>query len=246
MDLEIRFFLENFTERDPKQLMEHIQRMASGETPFLPTTLSLVYDKLIQKAFVRSPATSAGPGKSAGTGGQSITEPAPPTQSSNTTSSVGPPPTPVPTPSTQQAEPELVPPGAVWLECFQCGERARTRDLYDGMRCPRCPSRSPEKGGPSCNVHRVTSYGQCVGRLVLETRARLDLYSVSICCVYLYHFLMFSLPAGSNLVLGNVDCEDWLKIGEIFLWLGSTRVQMRERRLDISGLSAPRECSHAP
>ena len=42
-------------------------------------------------------------------------------------------------------------------------------------------------------------------------------------------FLGFSLPAGLNLVLGNVDCEDWL--GEIFLWLKDTPVQMRGRGL---------------
>ena len=166
IDLEVQFLLENFTEKDPKFLMEHIQRMASGETPFLPSTLSLVYDKLIEKVFVRSTATGAGPGKPAGTGGQSVKELAPSTQASNPTSSIKPFPTSPLAPSTQQAEPELVPPGAVWLECFQCGERARLRDLFDGLRCPLCPSRSLQKGRPfmqcpSCNLVRGVRRETC-------------------------------------------------------------------------------------
>ena len=49
--MEIQFFHEMITRRDQKMLIDHIERMASGGTPFFPTTLSLVYDKLFEKAF---------------------------------------------------------------------------------------------------------------------------------------------------------------------------------------------------
>jgi hypothetical protein len=41
----------NLTKEDPKLLMDYIQSAASGDAPFFPTTLSLVYDKLIGKEF---------------------------------------------------------------------------------------------------------------------------------------------------------------------------------------------------
>ncbi|KAF9642810.1 hypothetical protein BDM02DRAFT_3273313 [Thelephora ganbajun] len=59
MDMEIQFFHENFTEKDPKLLMDHIQRMASGEAPFFSTTLSLVYGKLLEKAFTQPTHSTA-------------------------------------------------------------------------------------------------------------------------------------------------------------------------------------------
>ena len=51
LDMEIQFLHERATEEDPKLMINCIQKMVSGETPFLPTTLSLVYDKLVEKAF---------------------------------------------------------------------------------------------------------------------------------------------------------------------------------------------------
>ena len=51
MDMEIESLHKSFTEKDPELLMEHIQRMAYGETPLFATTLSFVYDKLVEKAF---------------------------------------------------------------------------------------------------------------------------------------------------------------------------------------------------
>jgi hypothetical protein len=51
LDMEIEFFHERFADKDPKLLIDHIERMASGGTLFFPTTLSLVYDKLFEKAF---------------------------------------------------------------------------------------------------------------------------------------------------------------------------------------------------
>jgi DNA-directed RNA polymerase subunit RPC12/RpoP len=169
MDLEIQFLLNNCTERNPRLLVEHIQRMVSGEASFLPTMLSLVYDKLIAKVFMGSTTTNSGTRKPTETGGQSGVEHALATQASNSTIGVDISPTPGPLPSTQQAEPvpELVPLGAVWLTCFKCGEHARLRDLYDGTRCPRCPLRSVRKGRPymqcsSCNRMRLKPGGYCL------------------------------------------------------------------------------------
>ena len=50
MDTEIDIFLENFTDENLESLMDHIQRMSSGEAPFFPTTLSLLYGKLAEKS----------------------------------------------------------------------------------------------------------------------------------------------------------------------------------------------------
>jgi len=47
--MEIWFLHERFTENYPKPLMDHTQRMASGETAFFLATLSLVYDRLVKK-----------------------------------------------------------------------------------------------------------------------------------------------------------------------------------------------------
>ena len=52
--MEIDFIHNNFQKQNPQLVMEHIQRMASGKTPFSATTLSLVYDRLAQKAFPSS------------------------------------------------------------------------------------------------------------------------------------------------------------------------------------------------
>lgn len=166
MDMEIEFLHRNFTEKNPKLLMEHIQKMASGQAPFFPTTLSSIYDKLVEKALT----TGFVPGNPTEAGNQSIAEPSPMTQglippaTINTAfiTNIPLPPTPGP-----GAEPELVPRGAVWLECFQCGEPARMRDLFDGMRCPQCPSRNSKKGRPfmrcpSCNLIRVGRKETCI------------------------------------------------------------------------------------
>ena len=53
MDMEIQFLHENFTEKDPKLLMDHIKKMAAREAPFFGTTLSLVFDKLVEKTSTR-------------------------------------------------------------------------------------------------------------------------------------------------------------------------------------------------
>ena len=51
LDMEVQLFHERLTKRDPKFLMDYIQKMASGEAPFFPITLSMVYDKLVENSF---------------------------------------------------------------------------------------------------------------------------------------------------------------------------------------------------
>ena len=168
MDMEIEFFYKNFTEQNPELLMDHIRRMASGEASFISTTLSLIYDKLVERTFVHPTASGSGPVKSGETGDLSVTG-TPTTQAQDLSTIVNSPSTPkTHLPSSQQEpEPEPAPLGAVWLRCFQCGESARMRDLVDGLRCPRCSSRGPVKGKqfmrcPSCNVPRKTRRETCI------------------------------------------------------------------------------------
>ena len=145
--MEIEFLHRSFTEKDPKLLMEHIQRMASGEAPFFSKTLSLVYDKLVEYASTRPVTSGSNLGKSPDIGSQGIVEP-----------------TPAPTPD----------PGSrmVLLKCWQCGERAMLRDLYDGLRCPVCPPRTASKGRPfmqcpMCDIVRGLPKDHCVRRSCL-------------------------------------------------------------------------------
>ena len=179
--MEIKFLHENFTEKDPKQLMDHIERMGSGKAPFFSKTLGLVYDKLIEKAFPKPPVPSgSGLGKSVEV--QVVADPAPPPKASTSISSV--PPTPTQTEGTRPSSPvtpfppSTPPPTSSsplprWasLVCTQCGETAMLADLYDGLRCPECPSRPRgKKGRPYmqcglCNVVRVTPRISCIKNL---------------------------------------------------------------------------------
>ena len=73
MTMEIEFLNSNLTEKNPKLLTEHIQRMTSGGAPFFPATLSLVYDKLVERAFPRTIVSGSGLEQSPGTEGQGVT-----------------------------------------------------------------------------------------------------------------------------------------------------------------------------
>ncbi|KAF9649997.1 hypothetical protein BDM02DRAFT_3268320 [Thelephora ganbajun] len=151
MDMEIQFFHENFTKKNPKLLMDHIRRMGSGQAPFFSATLGLVYDKLVEKKITQSIPSSSTPEKS--TDNWSVTDPVPPLQVTSPTSSIDSSPTfgttslfspqapapilePVPSSGTDRV---------AWLKCIQCGEFSRLQDLYDGLRCPLCPPRGTRK-----------------------------------------------------------------------------------------------------
>ena len=142
MDMEMEFLHRNFTWKDPKPLMEHIQRMASRETPFFSKTLSLVYDKLIEYISTRPIISDPDLGKSPETGSQGIAEP---------------------------ASASMPPHWEVLLKCWQCGQRAMLRDLYDSLRCPSCPPGTARMGRPFmqcplCKNIRGTATDHCVVR----------------------------------------------------------------------------------
>ena len=69
MDMEVDFFLENFTGKDPELLKDHAQKMSSGEAPYFPTTLGLLYAKLAGKVFARPIASGSGLKKPTDAGG---------------------------------------------------------------------------------------------------------------------------------------------------------------------------------
>ena len=69
IEMETEFFHKNFTEKDPKSLMDHIQSVASGEASFFPNVLSLVYDKLFEKSLPKNTPFNPGPGQVFGSHG---------------------------------------------------------------------------------------------------------------------------------------------------------------------------------
>lgn len=173
MDMEIQLLHESFTEKDPKLFMGHIQRMGSGESLFFATTLSLVYDKLVEKAFPQPIPSGSGAGKPAEV--RSVADPCTPIQASTPIPIVPSTSTNAPSPSPQAPAPALDPepvpssplPPLVWLRCNQCSAPARLEDLYEGMRCPECPSRGSTKGRPFmqcplCRIVRATPRADCV------------------------------------------------------------------------------------
>ena len=76
MEMEIEFFYKN-SKKNPKLLIDHIQKMKSGEAPFFPTTLGLVYDKLFGDPLTQPTANSSGLGRSLDAGNESIAKSAP-------------------------------------------------------------------------------------------------------------------------------------------------------------------------
>ena len=200
--MELQLLHEKPTEKDLKSLMDYIQRMASGEAPFFPTTLSLVYDRLVENTLA-NPTFGSVPDKPAGS--QGISTPTPLPQASTSTSStfsfshlaintaasssnlqapdparriipLRPTKTPAASSSNLQAPtpvhgpiPPVTPAGSAWLKCVQCDEHARLQDLYEGLRCPRCPEKG-KKGRPfmyctACrvvrSVHKVICVKKC-------------------------------------------------------------------------------------
>jgi len=172
--MEIHFLDERATELDPKLLIDHTQRMASGEAPFFPTTLSLVYDKLIEKSFTNRTPFDPGPGGC--TKGESLIHPSIPlSQALASTCSILPAPiveTIASSSNLQTPAPTYGPilpittPNSAWLKCQKCGEVARLRDLHESLRCPRCPTKG-KKGRPfmectSCYASQATPRDNCV------------------------------------------------------------------------------------
>ena len=163
--MEIQLLLKKFAQKDPKSVMKYIEKMASEEAPFFSTTLSLVYDKLIENAL-SEPTVGSVFGRP--TGSQSVFHPAPP-QASTSTSNVTPFSTISPTVSSSSLQapastrvPVPLTTSTNWtsLRCVRCGGLARLRDLHQGLHCPQCLLTNGGKKPPimqcvACNVLRV-------------------------------------------------------------------------------------------
>jgi len=149
LDMEIQFFHERVTEKDPKLLINHLQRMASGEAPFFPTALSLVFDKLAETAFQKR--TPFGPASGGYTEGERLVRPTPLPKASTSTSNIPPPPVvdaialssnlQAPA-STRRHIPPLTTHGTTWLKCRQCDCASLLKNLRGGLRCPQCAARA--------------------------------------------------------------------------------------------------------
>ena len=178
--MEIKFFHKTFTEQNPKPLMEHMQRMASGEAPFFPATLSLVIGTLARKVLPRPITSGSRLGKSREVWDQSVAETAPAITPSSSTPNVDPPLSPSITPSSSSQDLASVsgPSGTdnhtVSLICLQCGQTSSLGELYAGLRCPLCRCPPKNKGGkkvyrrpymqcPLCNTSRTTLRSYCLG-----------------------------------------------------------------------------------
>lgn len=173
MDIEIQFLHEAFPGKGPKLLVDHIRRMGSGEAPFFSKTLSLVYDKLVEKTVAPPVPSGSGLGKSIeiqetvvdNTPPQASTFTLPTSSSSGTAPSSSQPPIPIPAPASRPVS--SLDERSVWLVCYQCGEPASLEELYGGLRCPTCPSRGPKKGRPYmkcqlCDAGRPERRDRCM------------------------------------------------------------------------------------
>ena len=166
LETEIRFLREKFTEKDHKSLMDQIQRMASEETPFFPTTFSLVYDKLLEdalSALAPNVASFSVPnvtlsfthnGTLPSTHNAAFPSASSIISSSNLHVSLN---------ATKEW---------VGLICARRRCVASVHDLYDGLHCPRCPDTGRngrgEKGRPfmrctKCNTLRDRRRNVCLG-----------------------------------------------------------------------------------
>jgi hypothetical protein len=142
--MEIKLFHEFFTGQNPKSLMDHIQRMASGEAPYFPATLSLVYGTLAKKVLLPPIASGSGSEKSGETRDKGVVEPVPTIQTSNSTPNVDP-----------------FDNCIVRLICPRCGQTERLVALFGDLLCPKCPRINRKRGRPRmqcplCNTVRAS------------------------------------------------------------------------------------------
>jgi len=191
MKMEIDFLHKNITGKHPKLLTDYIQSMASGESPFFPAALSLIFDGLVGRIFPKQYSFTFGPGNFPR--GRSVTTPTLSQPSSRASASASPfnfnanspitptvagpstftpaptfvsrPPVPSPT-----AAPSSTPIKQKALKCIRCSEHARLGQLYGGLHCPRCPDTGKNgtgvKGRPymccsGCNQFRTKPVDYC-------------------------------------------------------------------------------------
>jgi len=154
LDMEVQAFHERVTEKDPKLLIDHLQRMASGEAPFFSTTLSLVYNKLFETAFPKW--TPLRPAPCGSTESNGPIYPTPPPQASTSNSKA-------PAVARTPVRP-IQNPNSTGLKCRQCHRVSPLRNLREGLRCPLCPL--GKKGTTlmrcaSCGILRGTPKTRC-------------------------------------------------------------------------------------
>ena len=177
MDMEIQFLHETFPGKGPKLLMDHIRRMGSGEAPFYSTTLSLVYDKLVEKTIAQSVLSGSGLGKSIEILDTTVDTALPQasaftfpnSQSSGTASSSSQPPVPTPAPASPSISSNN---RLAWLVCNKCGKPASLGELYNGLQCPKCPPRGKRMRRPYmecqlCGASRSSLSDKCLHKRCL-------------------------------------------------------------------------------
>ena len=176
--MEIEVLYQNFIKNDPKHLVDYIQRVASGEAPFFPTTLSLVFEKLIGTKLPKSDSEKS-------LEGQNVTTPRP-AQASSSTSIVAPssistsnasssttptvtrPPVAIPPAFPISVARPLPGPDQKWLLCRVCRGFTRVAYLSGGLHCPRCrPVVKKIKQAlmvcTGCGRKRATTVNTCIG-----------------------------------------------------------------------------------
>jgi len=168
--MEIQFFHEKAVKTNPRLMDECIRKMGSGEAPFFPTKLGLVYDKLVTKAPFDTHPSGPTEGKSpirlihspralTSTRNINISLTVGPATSSSNLQTAAPTCDPDPLTTTTQS---------AWLRCIRCYKAARLQDLYKGLRCPQCPSvngwKRPIMQCTSCNLLRSEASRECAGK----------------------------------------------------------------------------------
>jgi hypothetical protein len=178
-DMEIEFFHERVTKKDPELLIAYIGRMASGDAPFFPTTLSLVYDKLVENAFPNHTPSGRDPGSPTlreSTSTLTVATSSTPIVTSSSainlaSSSRLQAPAPTPTvPSTTATK-------LARLVCIRTGCRRITSisNLYDGLHCPQCPETGLNGKGETGRP-----FMRCAECKTMRDR-RVDICSKSVC-----------------------------------------------------------------
>ena len=153
--MEIEVLCQNFAKKDPKLLVDYVQSAGSGEVPFFPVTLSLVYDKLVGTAFPKGSSSDSNPEKTPG----DLAVTTPNTSQASGTASV------TALPPASDASPSTAP------RCVRCRRYTQLEDLYDGLHCPWCPETGKNglgiRGRPfmacsECNFLRTTRVDECL------------------------------------------------------------------------------------
>ena len=188
MEMEIEALCQNFAKKDPKLLVGYVRSAASGEVPFFPVTLSLVYGKLAGTAFPKGSSDSnpenpregltitTTPNPFQASGIASVT--ALPTASDDSSSTA-------PTPAFTRPTATIpvspfnrglttltsTPTNQSSLMCVRCRGYPQLEQLYNRLHCPWCPKTGKNglgvRGRPfmacsECNLLRTARVDKCL------------------------------------------------------------------------------------